>query len=528
MRRTPATTPPRAREDRHRPGRRSRTAALVAVLAAVVLTLSGCVLMPGQDAAPSPNPSATAGTPENLKAFYTQQAAWTNCEKSFDCTKVTVPVDYAHPDGDTIALQLIRKRATGSNRVGSLVMNPGGPGGSGYTMVRDSLDQVTSKTLRQRFDVVSFDPRGVDRSAGITCLTDEQRDAYREDSSDPATAAGLARATELQRQLATSCQRRSGPVLGHMDTVSVARDLDVIRAVLGETTLNYLGYSYGTQLGATFADLFPARAGRLVLDGAVDPSLSNEQLTLGQAQAFEKALHSWAEACARDSSCAFTTADEGITLVRKLLADAERDPMTVSDGRKATVSMLASGLILPLYNQQSWAALNAAVANAASGDPGDLVRFSDLGADREQDGRYTANSTFAFQAVNCLDYPMQTDPAAMRRDAAALAKASPTLGRYFGYGGLTCASWPFKAVASPHALHAAGAAPIVVIGTTGDPATPVAWARSLADQLESGRLITFEGEGHTAYGQGNACVVGAVDGFLIDGTVPQDGLRCGP
>ncbi|MEH0109309.1 alpha/beta hydrolase [Tersicoccus sp. MR15.9] len=506
--------------------RRSRAVALLAVLCAVVLTLSGCVLLPGQDAAPSPNPSATNGTPPDLKAFYTQQVQWAGCEKSFECTKVTVPVDYAHPTGDTIALQLIRKRAGGA-RVGSLVMNPGGPGASGYTMVRDSLDQVTSRTLRQRFDVVSFDPRGVDRSAGITCLTDAQRDAYREDASDPATAAGFARATELQRQLATACRQHSGPVLAHMDTVSAARDLDVIRAVLGETKLTYLGYSYGTQLGATYADLFPRRAGRLVLDGAVDPSLSNEQLTLGQAQAFEKALHSWAEACPQDSSCAFSSADEGVALVRKLLADAERDPMTVADGRKATVSMLASGLVLPLYNQQSWKALDVAVANAASGDPGDLVRFSDLGADREQDGHYSANSMVAFQAVTCLDYPMQTAPDAMRQDAAALQKASPTLGKFFAYGGLTCASWPFKPVSAPHPLHAEGAEPIVVIGTTGDPATPIAWARSLAAQLQSGRLITFQGEGHTAYGQGNTCVVGAVDGYLLNGTVPQNGLSCG-
>ncbi|GGD00374.1 alpha/beta hydrolase [Tersicoccus solisilvae] len=524
MRRAPAPTDPPTPPAR-RPRARSRAVAVLAMLSAVALTLSGCTLLPAQKAAPSANPSATAGTPENLKAYYTQQVQWTGCEKSFECAKVTVPVDYARPASDTIALQLIRKGASG-DRVGSLVMNPGGPGGSGYTMVRDSLEAVTSKTLRERFDVVSFDPRGVDRSAGITCLTDEQRDAYRQDDSDPATAAGLARATELQRQVAAACRQKSGPVLGHMDTVSAARDLDVIRAVLGETRLTYLGYSYGTQLGATFADLFPDRAGRLVLDGAVDPSLSNEELTLGQARAFEQALRSWAEACTRASSCAFSSADEGVALVRTLLTDAERSPQTVADGRKATVGMLASGLILPLYNEQSWEALNVAVANAASGDPGDLIRFSDIGADREQDGRYTANSTFAFQAVNCLDYPMETDPAAMRHDAAALQQASPTLGRYFGYGGLTCASWPHRPVSAPHPLDAAGAEPIVVIGTTGDPATPVAWARSLADQLQSGRLITFEGEGHTAYGQGDTCVVDAVDGYLVDGTVPQDGLRC--
>lgn len=520
MRHLPGPTPPSAR-----PASPHHRAAVVALLCVVVLTLSACVQLPAPDTAPSANPSATAGTPENLQAYYTQRAQWSRCENSFECARITVPVDYARPTGETIALQLIRRRA-GGDRVGSLVMNPGGPGGSGYTMVRDNLDQVTSKKLRQRFDIVSFDPRGVDRSAGITCLTDEQRDAYRQDDSDPGTAAGLARATALQRQLAAACQQKSGPVLGHMDTVSAARDLDIIRAVLGETTLNYLGYSYGTQLGATFADLFPDRAGRLVLDGAVDPALSNEQLTLDQARAFETALRHWAEACTRASSCAFSSADEGIALVRQLLSDAERNPRTVADGRKATVSILASGLILPLYNEQSWEALNVAVANAASGDVGDLVRFSDLGADRNQDGRYTANSMLAFQAVTCLDYPVQTDPTEMRRDAVALAKASPTLGRYFAYGGLTCASWPFKPVGTPRPLPAAGAAPIVVIGTTGDPATPVGWARSLADQLESGRLITFEGEGHTAYGQGNTCVVGAVDGYLVDGTVPQDGLRC--
>ncbi|MGF9664080.1 alpha/beta hydrolase [Arthrobacter crystallopoietes] len=507
--------------------RRSRRALTTGAAVVVLLMLTGCGLLPQPQEPPGSGNAADPGTVDPaLKSYYTQDVAWEDCEQQFQCAKVEVPVDYAEPDGERIEIAAIRSSA-GNGSKGSILLNPGGPGGSGYDTVKDSLAYMTTEELRRNYDIVGFDPRGVKRSAPVKCMSDKEKDEARQVQYDLDTDAGLAEAARDSKELAQQCAEQTGEVLGHVDTVSAAKDMDILRAAVGDAKLNYLGFSYGTFLGATYADLFPERVGRLVLDGALDPSLSNADVTLGQAKAFEAAIRSYAESCLQSSDCPMDgSADDAVGQIRDLIAAVEDNPMTASDGRLVTVGMFVSGLIVPLYNDQNWPALTAALKGAFGGDPTEMLRLSDLGAERQPDGSYTGNSTEAFTAINCLDYPMESGLDAMREEAKALEDASPTLGRYLAYGGTTCENWSYDAVRTPAPVKAEGADPILVVGTTGDPATPYEWAESMAANFESASLLTFEAEGHTAYSRGNKCVQDAVDGYFIEGTMPKDGAVC--
>ena len=509
-------------------------AVTVRALGAMVLAmvLASCSLLnsgdknPPQAATAKADPSIVASAPAGLEKFYSQEVVWQPCEGEFQCAKVTVPMDYANPGGDTIQLAALRAPSTGK-KTGSLLVNPGGPGASGYDFVKDAASTHFSAAVRNAYDLVGFDPRGVKRSAPVTCMTDAERDASRAKIYALQTDSGLAAALADNKAIAVQCAAQTGPVLGHIDTVSAAKDLDVLRAVVNDTKLNYLGYSYGTFLGSTYASLFPDNVGRMVLDGALDPSISNEDLTSGQARAFEKALHSYVANCQQQGKCPLSgDVDSGVQQIRDLIAAIEQTPRTAKDGRLVNATMFVSGLITPLYNDQSWPALTQALEAAMSGDVSLMLRLADLGADRGPDGKYTSNSTFAFNAINCLDYPMVSDTAGMRAEEKRLEHDSPTLGYYFAYGGTTCADWPYKNVRTPAPVEYSGSSPIVVVGTTGDPATPVDWAASLRKQLGNASLLTWRGEGHTAYGRANSCLEDAVDNYLVGGKVPADNTVC--
>jgi pimeloyl-ACP methyl ester carboxylesterase len=507
--------------------RRSRRALTTGAAAVVLLMLTGCGLLPQPTEPPGSGNAADSGPVDPaLKSYYAQDVVWEDCEQQLQCAKIEVPMDYAKPDGERIRIAAIRSSA-GNDSKGSILLNPGGPGGSGYDTVKDSLAYMTTEELRRNYDIVGFDPRGVKRSAPVKCMSDKEKDEARQVQYDLDTDAGLAEAARDSKELAEECAEKTGKVLGHVDTVSSAKDMDILRAAVGDAKLNYLGFSYGTFLGATYADLFPERVGRLVLDGALDPSLSNAEVTLGQAKAFEAAIRSYAESCLQSSDCPMDgSVDDAISQIRDLIAAVEDNPMTAADGRLVTVGMFVSGFIVPLYNDQNWPALTAALKGAFGGDPTEMLRLSDLGAERQPDGSYTGNSTEAFTAINCLDYPMESGLDAMREEAKALEDASPTLGRYLAYGGTTCENWAYDAVRKPAPVKAEGADPILVIGTTGDPATPYEWAESMAASFHSASLLTFKAQGHTAYSRGNKCVQDAVDGYFIDGTMPKDGAVC--
>lgn len=507
----------------------ARTAGAVAL--AMVLASCGALGPPKDDTANGAStgqadPSIAASAPEGLKDFYSQQVAWEACEGTFQCGKVKVPLDYNQPGGDTIEIAALKLPTNGAKK-GSLLINPGGPGGSGYDFVRDAGVVNIPAKIRAEYDLVGFDPRGVKRSAPVICLTDVERDEFRAKVYALDTDAGLAAALADNKSIAENCAEKTGPILGHVDTVSAAKDMDVLRAVVNDAKLNYLGFSYGTFLGSTYASLFPDNVGRMVLDGALDPSISNEELTSGQAKAFEKAIRAYVADCLQKQGCPLSgSVDNGVQQIRDVIQSVDASPRPAKDGRVVNGNMFVSGFITPLYNDESWPALTQALDLAMSGDPTLMLGLSDFGADRDPSGTYTSNSAFAFTAINCLDYPMVTDAAGMRAEEQHLRQDSPTLGNFFAYGGTSCLGWPHESIRTPAPVEYSGTAPIVVIGTTGDPATPVEWASSLRKQLGNASLLTWKGEGHTAYGRSNNCIADAVDNYLVDGKVPADNTVC--
>lgn len=484
--------------------------------------------------APLPAPSAAVAeqaTDPAYAAFYGQSPAWADCGDGLQCASLTVPVDWQRPEGEALALAVVRRPASdGQQRQGSLLVNPGGPGASGTAYVRDYGSSVVSPALQARYDLVGFDPRGTGGSAPVDCLDDPAMDGYLAYDVEAGTPQGLAELAAVADGFAAGCARSAGPLLAHLDTVSAARDLDALRDAVGEERLSYLGKSYGTLLGAQFADLFPQRTGRLVLDGAMDPASGYDEVVLGQATGMEGALNAYLTACLAgrtSGQCPLRGSLADATgQVRAILDQAEQSPLTTDDDRDLTVTLAVSGIITPLYDDAAWPVLDRALAGALQGDGTGLLALADVYADRGADGTYASNLLEAFTAVSCLDYRVDDDPAAMAALAQELTARSPTLGPYLAYGEVTCGRWPVPPVRPQAPLRAAGAAPILVVGTTGDPATPYAWAQALADELESGRLLTWQGEGHTAYARGSQCVDDAVDAYLLDGVLPGDGATC--
>lgn len=519
-----------------------RPLSLIAALGAAVLLLGACSAPapaepsvstpPASTNSPSAGASASASAlpepgsvPEGLEKFYAQELKWSSCGGILQCAELSVPMDYSNPEGQSISISMNKRPAKKAQ--GSLLLNPGGPGASGLELVKESASAMLGRDLQRNFDIVGFDPRGVGDSTPVKCETAAEQDASRQVAVDTSTDAGLAEARKLAAEFAAQCAERTGDSLGFIDTQSAARDMDVMRAVLGDKQLNYLGFSYGTSLGAHYAQLFPQNVGRLVLDGAMDPSLSNDEITLGQAVGFEGEVRAFMQNCLDTGDCPFSgTLDEGLNQLRELLGQVEKTPMVASDGRKVPIIDFVNGFILPLYDDAMWPILSSALSEVIAGDVDTIQFFSDASAGRQNNGTYKGNTPAAFVSINCLDYPMDADLGVMRANATELLNASPTLGKYLAYGAVSCENWKFPPTGKPGIIKAAGAAPIVVIGTTGDPATPYEWSEALAKQLESASLVTFEGHGHTAYGRSNECISNAVESYFLDGKVPSDGLTC--
>ncbi|ASN40532.1 alpha/beta hydrolase [Paeniglutamicibacter terrestris] len=504
-----------------------RHLSVMSLLASMALLLSGCsVTTTPVSESTATAPGTAAKAPKGLEKFYTQNLEWNSCDGSLKCAELSVPMDYANPAGETLSLKLNKRPGSGTVQ-GSLLVNPGGPGASGLDLVRDSVPQMFGRSLQDGFDIVGFDPRGVASSSPVKCEDAAEQDAGRQVQFDTSTDAGLASMRASSADYAALCAERTGAALGFVDTVSAARDMDVMRAVLGDEKLNFLGFSYGTSLGAHYAEMFPKNVGRLVLDGALDPALSNEEITLGQAVGFENEIRAYLQDCLASGDCPFTgSLDDALTQLRALLDSVEANPMVASDGRSVPIIDFVNGFIIPLYDNASWPTLTQALSSVMDGDVDTIEYFADLSAGRTSEGTYSGNGAASFTAINCLDYPMNADVATMRADAATLTKAAPTIGKYLAFGAVGCQDWEFKATGKPGELTAKGAAPIVVIGTTGDPATPYAWSQSLAKSLDSGSLVTYQGHGHTAYGRSNGCVSDAVESYLLEGKVPTDGLTC--
>lgn len=465
-----------------------------------------------------------------LERFYQQVLEWAKCGDALQCATAIAPIDWENPEGDTIELALVRQTARGNDRIGSLLVNPGGPGGSGFDFISDSVDYATSEALQSKFDVVGFDPRGVNRSTPVSCYSDPaelDEYIYGITPGKKGSDEWIAAATEGSAQFAQRCLEETGALLGFVDTPSAARDLDMLRAALGDITLNFLGYSYGTLLGQVYAEIFPKKTGRLVLDGAVDPEASEFEATKAQAQGFEGALDAFLLDCAGASDCPFTgSTEQSRALISTLLDRLDKSPLSNDDGRELGSNTMFTAIILPLYNQDNWAYLRQLFTTVMKGDASIAFDLADSYNGRGPDGTYVENQTEAFIAINCLDAREPADAALMRERAAELAVASPVFGPQMSYGEPGCANWPVEAKRERVAIAAPGAADMLVIGTTNDPATPYKWSQTVAKNLDSGHLITYNGEGHTAYNKSNACVNSAVEDFLLKGVVPATDPNC--
>jgi pimeloyl-ACP methyl ester carboxylesterase len=531
---SPSPEPPPA------PPRRSTTGIVVAVALVMAVVLIGGSLAAwatwhavrsdddGPNATP-PQPSTTVPAPSypsELARYYKQKLDWHHCGTD-ECTHLTVPLDYAEPDGDTIDLAVLRAPASHrSERVGQLVVDPGGPGGSAVDYA-GSGSFTFGDPLTRYFDIVGMDPRGVGRSTPLECADTKQTDEFVAVDPDPDTPAEVAELDRINRVFGQSCLTKHPELTRHMSTIEAAKDMDILRAALGEPQLDYLGASYGTLLGATYAELFPHNIRRMVLDGALDPTLTNEQLNLGQARGFETALTAYVQNCIDKGDCVLGN-DVGAAKrrIRQVLDGLDQHPLPTASGRLLTEGLGRFGVVLPLYVKSLWPILTIALTQAIQDGRGDqLLALADQYAARGQKS-YNSNEFTAYWAVSCLDYPDSVPADQMHSKFKEFDQASPTFGRLFVYDLAKCAAWPVKSTHKPAPIHAAGAPPIVVIGTTRDPATPYAWAKALASQLDSGHLITRDGDGHTGFQQGNTCVNNAVQRYLIGGKVPQDNLSC--
>ena len=453
------------------------------------------------------------------------RVAWNDCGGGYQCATIKVPEDYADPGGRRIELSVIRLPATNpQKRIGSLIVNPGGPGGSGVEFVQDDI-KVFPASLRDRFDIVGFDPRGVNLSTPVRCQ--DNLDGHVALDSSPDNKAELKILVDEARSFAEACATRNGDLLAHLSTDDVARDLDLIRSAIGDEKINYFGFSYGTLIGAIYAEMFPDHIRSMVLDGAIDPALDHEQFRSGQAGAFETALRSFLADCAKDKGCYFYEGGRTRRSFDALMASIEKHPLPAiraKDRRKLTTGLAWQAVAGVMYNDAAWPALAIGLALAKQGDGSVMLLLTDPQNGRNKNGSYS-NLIDAYTANTCLDYPASQDVADYTALAARLRPTAPDFAGMLAYNDLSCAFWPVPATRTPAKVSARGAPPIVVVGTTGDPATPYSWAVSVAKQLSSGVLVTRRGQGHTAFAF-SACVQRAVTTYLLDLKAPRDGLTC--
>ena len=492
-----------------------------AAAAVALACLTGCTTA----AAPAP---AASQEPTTLAAYYAQRLDWQPCDGGFQCAELVVPFDYAQPDGRRFTLPVIKLPAADpAHRIGALVVNPGGPGGSGAAYALGAAQEFPAAVLA-RFDIVGFDPRGAGASQpALNCENGPQLDTFFGTDDEPADPAQLARVVAASKQFAARCERNSAALLPYVGTPNAARDLDVLRAALGESGLTYLGKSYGTYLGAWYAQLFPHRVRALVLDGAVDPAASSLAATVAQAQGFQVAFGSFAAWCLGAAGCPLAGSVTGAEAkVEALITRANSAPLAsrLGDGQVADGAMLLYGVADALYSRSSWPTLEVALASAFAGDGTGLLELANQLYGRNPNGTYSTLAS-AVTAIDCLDRPWPRSLGPWQAAASAAAKAAPLFGAALVWGSLTCAYWPVPSYPQPQ-IRAAGAPPILVVGTLRDPATPYRWAQALAADLASGVLLGWNGDGHTAYGEGSACVDTIVNDYLIDLAVPRSGTVC--
>lgn len=499
-----------------------------ALAVAVGLVLAGCTQgEPEVAVSPVPSAAVTTTEPSLLRPFYAQKAQWQECGL-FECSTVDAPLDYDDPAGDRIQLALLRRPADNPDeRIGSLFVNPGGPGVSGNSYAELAEGLFTQPVLAH-YDIVGWDPRGVGDSTSISCMTDAETDVYYETDGTPDTPPEVRELVRLNEDFTKGCLADDAELIPQLGTFSSARDLDILRAAVGEQRLNYFGASYGTELGAVYADLFPERVGRLVLDAALDPAISSEQLSQGQLRGFQRATEAFITDCVERQGCAIgPTRDEAEQQLTDLLASIDQAPLSTESGRLLTESLATTGMISAMYSESSgWPSLRLGLSQAINGDGTVLLALADAYAERNNDGTYASNVNSAFPAISCTDRPGSAPVQEARRKIAPYEQISPIFGRTFAWGSVACRDWPIEKGDFPTKAVAKGADPIVVIGTTRDPATPYGWSVRLSKSLQNGVLVSRDGDGHTGYNAGNSCVDDAVDRYLVSGEIPANPTIC--
>ncbi|MFE9848002.1 alpha/beta hydrolase [Streptomyces sp. NPDC005576] len=523
----------------HTRAHRVTALATAALLAAVAL--AGCDGATKDDATgdsggatPSRAPSAPATAapgPTALPAALTSQRPdWKKCAApeggkapggSWRCATVQVPLDYRKPDGDTIGIALIKRRATSTReRIGSLLFNFGGPGGSGVGTL--PLAAGDYGRLNSRYDLVSFDPRGVAASEGVECRGDGETEAsLKRVDLTPDTPAEEAAFMKDGAEIGAACEKNSGKVLPFLTTTNTARDMDLIRQVLGDQKLYYFGMSYGTELGGTYAHLFPGHVGRGVLDAVVDPTADTVGHARNQAEGFQRALGNYLEDRGEDL-------EAGSARIARLLAKLDKNPLPTDSGRMLSESLAVIGIVTPLYSQSDWPLLTQALDEAEDNGTGNtLLALADSYNDRDENGHYGTMAQ-SQRAISCADSSARPTVDDARALLPEFRKLSPVFGAFLAWDTAGwCANWPVTGEHDTPEASAPGAAPILVIGTTGDPATPYEGAPRMADELgkDVGVLLTNKGEGHGSYGNGT-CVTARTDSYFLDGKVPADGSTC--
>ncbi|MET9698952.1 alpha/beta hydrolase [Streptomyces sp. NPDC006529] len=543
----------RYRSRRSHPSRRPRSGPGPRRGAAVCLALAAlAALGTGPGAAPAVRTGAPPATrtgpgaapvtgprtgPDPLARFAGQRLRWGGCPDqpgapaAMRCATLTVPVDHADPAKGTLGVAMARIPATGRKRLGSLVLNFGGPGAPGIEAL--AADPKSFADLGESYDLVAFDPRGVGHSAPVSCGG----------SLDPDPGTGDDPAAQLAalRAVAARCARHSGPVLPYIGTVHVARDLEVMRRVLGEEKLHYLGFSYGTRLGAAYAAQFPHRVGRMVLDGVDTLTEPLDQQALATAEGQQRALEDFLRWCTRRAGCAAgTNTRSAKEHLNALVARLDAEPLTGGDGSPFTGKDLVAAIAGALYSEESWPALADGLATAErDGDPtGLLVLGGPAGPPPPQTGPATGhqvpadNPAAALVAVNCADDPDRgadkASPAAIEKEiesrAAEFRAASPLFGPHQLKTVLSCYGRPAGS-GYLRAIDRPGAPPMLLVGTRGDPATPYRWTEETAARLGSAVVLDYKGGGHAAYFH-SGCVRERVNAFLVDGELARGTRAC--